>query len=318
MLSLVSYGEVLVDFLPSSVNKPSYIPLAGGAPANVAVAYAKLGGTGYFAGGISEDDFGNMLFQTLEDEGVDTVFVKRVKDANTAIVLVSIDKSGERSFNFYRHNTADTKYGKAQVDKITWLNVGVFHYCSNTLTNQFMYDETIYALNQAKANNVAISFDVNLRQQLWSDITLLPERIEACLKKSDIIKLSRDEAKYLAEIKLINVEEYINYVLSLGTKLVIVTDGSYAVQVASKSFSVMIDVPAISPIDTTGAGDSFISGFLFFLTNTIADSKYLKTLFDVINQQKEVSSAVLFGAKCGAFTCQKKGAFTALPKLIDL
>ena len=318
MLSLLSYGEVLVDFLPFTDNNPSYIPLAGGAPANVAVAYAKLGGTGYFAGGISEDNFGAMLLKTLKDEGVNTTFVKRVKDANTALVLVSLDDEGERTFNFYRHNTADTQYGKIQVDEINRLNVGIFHYCSNTLTNELMYDDTLYALENAKANNVVISFDVNLRQQLWHGLTLLPTRVETCIKKSDIIKLSRDEAEYLANIKQVDVESYINFILTLGTKLIVITDGPNAVQVTCKSFTVLIDVPKISPIDTTGAGDSFISGFLFSLAQSVEENEEVNTLFDVIEQYDSIYAAVLFGSKCGAFTCQKKGAFTALPKLIDL
>ena len=41
-------------------------------------------------------------------------------------------------------------------------------------------------------------------------------------------------------------------------------------------------------------------------------------LYEIIEQREDVSSAVLFGANCGAFTCQKKGAFTALPRLTDI
>ena len=318
MLSLLSYGEVLVDFLPSSINNSSYIPLAGGAPANVAVAYAKLGGTSYFAGGISEDSFGNMLVQQLEHEGVNTAFVKRIQNSNTALVLVSLDNSGERTFNFYRHNTADMKYKKAHINHINWQNLGIFHYCSNTLTNESMYNNTFYAIEQAKANNIVISFDVNLRQQLWHELTLLPERVEACIKKSDIIKLSRDEAEYLAEIKQVTIESYIGYLLSLSAQLVVITDGENAVQVTCAHFSVTIDVPKVSPIDTTGAGDSFISGFLFSLTQSVKSNEDIKTVHEAIEQREHVTAAVLFGSKCGAFTCQKKGAFKALPHLTDI
>lgn len=318
MLSLLSYGEVLVDFLPSSFNNPCYIPLAGGAPANVAVAYAKLGGTSYFAGGISEDSFGNMLVQQLEHEGVSTAFVKRIPNSNTALVLVSLDNSGERTFNFYRHNTADMQYEKAHVNHINWENVGIFHYCSNTLTNESMYNNTLYAIEQAKANGIVISFDVNLRQQLWHELTLLPERVEVCIKKSDIIKLSRDEAEYLAEIKQVTIESYIGYLLSLSAQLVVITDGENAVQVTCTHFSITIDVPKISPIDTTGAGDSFISGFLFSLAQSVKSNKDIKTVHEAIEQREHVAAAVLFGSKCGAFTCQKKGAFTALPHITDI
>lgn len=318
MLSLLSYGEVLVDFLPTSVNDPSYIPLAGGAPANVAVAYAKLGGISYFSGGISEDNFGNMLIQELENQGVNTNFVKIIEGANTALVLVSLDESGERTFNFYRHNSADMQYGISQVDKINWQNIGFFHFCSNTLTSQPMYSDTLYAITSAKKNNVSISFDVNLRQQLWQDLSVLMYRIEACIAESDIIKLSKDEARYLANIKQVDVESYINFILTLGPKLIVITDGPNAVQVTCDSFTVLVDVPRISPVDTTGAGDSFISGFLFSLAQSVEENENINTLFDVIKQRDYISAAVLFGSKCGAFTCQKKGAFTALPSLTDL
>jgi fructokinase len=318
MLSLLSYGEVLVDLLPTSVNVPSYTPLAGGAPANVAVAYAKLGGTSYFAGGISKDNFGNMLMQQLENEGVNTSYVSKIQDANTALVLVSLDKSGERTFNFYRHNTADTQYGRTAVDQIKWQAIGIFHYCSNTLTSESMFDDTLYAIEKAKANNVVISFDVNLRQQLWHDLTLLPTFVEACIKNSHIVKLSKDEAEYLAKCRKVDLEDYINYLLSLSVKLIVITDGANAVHVACVSFSATLDVPKISPVDTTAAGDSFIAGFLFSLVQSINGNENTKALFNVIGQRNHVTAAVLFAAKCGAFTCNKKGAFTSLPKLIDL
>ncbi|MBA6349708.1 MULTISPECIES: carbohydrate kinase [unclassified Colwellia] len=318
MFSLISYGEVLVDFLPTSVNDPSYIPLAGGAPANVAVAYAKLGGAGYFAGGVSEDNFGNMLMQALENEGVNTDFVKRIAGANTALVLVSLDSCGERTFNFYRHNTADMQYGISQVDKINWQNMGFFHFCSNTLTSQPMYSDTLYAIKNAKRNNVLISFDVNLRQQLWQDLSLLMSRVEACIEESDIVKLSKDEAEYLAKIKQVDVDVYVQYLLLLGAKLIVITDGANPVQVTCASFSIILKVPKVSPVDTTGAGDSFISGFLFSLAKSVEDDESIDTLYEIIELREHVSAAVLFGANCGAFTCQKKGAFTALPHLTDI
>jgi len=318
MISLLSYGEILVDFLPNSADASSYMPLAGGAPANVAVAFSKLGGESYFAGGLSTDNFGAMLMNKLSDEGVDTTYAKTIPDVNTALVLVSLDSSGERSFNFYRNNTADTKYSRAHIDEIQWQDIGVFHYCSNTLTNELMFSNTLYALDNAKANNVLISFDVNLRQQLWYDVTLLPYRVEKCVKKSDIIKLSKDEAEYLAKIKLLDVDGYINYLLSLGSKLIVMTDGPNAVQVTHENFKVLVEVAKISPVDTTGAGDSFISGLLFSLAQTVQKNLNIASLFECIEQREQVSVAVIFAAKCGAFTCLKKGAFTALPLLSDL
>ncbi len=313
MFSLLSYGEVLVDFLPSEQGE-SYYPMAGGAPANVAVAFAKLGGESYFAGGISHDNFGAMLLQALEKNNVKSQYVYRVEQANTAMVLVSLDANGERSFNFYRHNTADTCYGKTQIDAINWQDISIFHCCSNTLTNTSMNSSSLYALKKAKLNNTLVSFDVNLRQQLWQELHLLPERVNACLKLSDLVKLSKDEALYLAAQTEQSYQEYLNSLLALDIKLIVITDGPNAVQVLSLAFSSFIKVPAIRAVDTTAAGDSFIASFIFSLT----EQSQANALTHSLTELDKVTNAVLFAAKCGAYTCQQKGAFAALPSFNDI
>jgi len=313
MFSLLSYGEVLVDFLPDD-SGASYYPMAGGAPANVAVAFAKLGGKSYFAGGISGDNFGNMLFDELVKNKVDTDYVYRDETANTAVVLVSLDATGERSFNFYRHNTADTCYGKRQIEAINWQDISIFHFCSNTLTNTSMNSSNLYALKKAKLNNTLVSFDVNLRQQLWRDLTLLPERVNTCLAYSDLVKLSKDEADYLAIQAGQSYQAYIDSLLGLGIKLIVITDGPNPVQVVSSSFSSFIEVPVIKAVDTTAAGDSFIASFILSLTQQSQPNGLINTLTDI----DKVTQAVLFAAKCGAHTCQQKGAFAALPSIENI
>lgn len=313
MFSLLSYGEALIDFLPDN-NNLSYYPLAGGAPANVAVAFAKLGGVSYFAGGISVDNFGEMIFQDLNNNKVNTNYIHRNKEASTALVLVSLDKSGERAFNFYRHETADTQYSTTDIDGIEWQSIDMFHFCSNTLTSSSMHNTTLYALKKAKLNSTLLSFDVNLRQQLWSDLTLLPERIDTCIKLSDIIKLSKDEAEYLALQAEEDYPHYLQTILAMDVKLILITDGANPIHIISPSFSTFIPVPTITATDTTAAGDSFIAGFLFSLTTQTKSETLDASLTDI----DIVSSAALFAAKCGAFTCQKKGAFAALPSVINM
>ena len=257
-----------------------------------------------------------MLIQQLQHEGVNTTYVNTVKNANTAIVLVSLDHTGERSFTFYRHDTADMYYEKSQIDLIKWQDINVFHYCSNTLTNEQNHNNTLYALGRAKANNVLISFDVNLRQQLWADLSLLPTRVERCITESHIVKLSKDEAYDLALIKGVDIPSYVNFIMSLGVKLVVITDGANEVQAISSDYSLNIEVPKINALDTTAAGDSFIASFLFSLTQHVNTNQ--KDLFDVLQDQAIVKSAVLFASKCGSLTCQKMGAFSALPSINEL
>jgi len=331
MFSLLSYGEVLIDFLPG--DNGHYYPMAGGAPANVAVAFAKLGQNSFFAGAISEDNFGSFLTKALKSEGVNTCYCSNIKQANTALVLVSLDKFGERSFNFYRDNSADTKYDQADIDNIDWQELSIFHFCSNTLTSTSMGKNTQYAIEKAKENNLLISFDVNLRQQLWSDLTELPERVTQCLEISDLVKFSKEEAVYLAEQAHVSYQDYLVKLKALGVSLIVITDGANEVQIIAQNFSATINVPVITPVDTTAAGDSFIAGFLFALTEQalpiespssqviikqVLEKKSLRKLTalkSALEDSDKVDAAIKFAAKCGAYTCLRKGAFSALPRL---
>ena len=313
MAALLSFGEVLIDFIPADSKSSQYLPMAGGAPANVAVAYAKLGGKSYFSGGISKDNFGNFLTTSLATEGVDLSYVEYTETHNTALVLVSLDSEGERSFNFYRHNTADLAMSKSAIDKIDFTQIQTFHFCSNTLTHADLNTTTLHALALARAQGVTISFDVNLRQQLWPELNDLLSRVEVCLAQSDIVKLSKEEADYLANMKGMTYNEYLQHILSLEVRLIVVTDGPNAIQVLTKNDNTLIDVPRITPVDTTAAGDSFIAGFLFAL-NTSSD----KPINDKLASLETIKNSVLFASRCGAYTCQQKGAFAALPSASDL
>lgn len=310
MLALLSYGEVLIDFLPLNTQPISYAPLAGGAPANVAVAYSKLGGDSYFAGGLSSDHFGQVLLNELQSNGVNTSNSAIIDNTNTAIVLVNLDSDGERSFNFYRNNTADTLYNQSHIASIDWSNIGIFHLCSNTMTTDDMHKSTMLTLSNAKENNVLVSFDVNLRHQLWPDLSLLPKRIEAGIKYSDIVKMSRDEALYLAKQNNLELDEYLQVILSFDVKVIVITDGAEAVQVLTQNFTTTVAVPNITAVDTTGAGDSFIAGFLFYLAEHL---KQGESIIQAIADKSYIINAIHFASKCGAYTCQTKGAFAAMP-----
>ena len=307
MKTLMGFGEVLVDLLPTDEAGLTHQPIAGGAPANVAVGYAKLGGHSYFAGGISADEYGVMLKRDLVDQGVDVSYLALVANAATATVLVTLDASGERSFSFNRQDTADMLYRSANFDEIDWTTVDMFHLCSNTFTEEAIFNASLYGVKQACSQQKLVSFDVNMRLSLWGDISLLAGRVEQCFAFSHVLKMSKDEAVFLAEARGISFEDYLQYCLKQGVKLVLVTNGPQPVRCCSDEFSFMVDVPQIKPVDTTAAGDSFVAGFLYQLG--IAEGDLLKSL----SHKGQVLQAIEFAIKCGAITCTSKGAFPALP-----
>ena len=74
-------GDAVVDLIPDS--ETSYLKCPGGAPANVAVAIARLGGDSSFFGRVGQDPLGRFMKQVLKDEGVDTIVKAIQKGAKT-------------------------------------------------------------------------------------------------------------------------------------------------------------------------------------------------------------------------------------------
>src|SRR5260370_12126184 len=111
---IISIGEMLIDFIPDLpslggvAGSLCYHPHPGGAPANVAVAIARLGGAARFIGKLSEDGFGQMLAQVLVNNHVDTLYLKTTRQAPTSLAMVTLLAGGERQLTFYRTGTAAT------------------------------------------------------------------------------------------------------------------------------------------------------------------------------------------------------------------
>ena len=112
MTDILTLGELLVDMTQTGTDEDGnaqFTAYPGGAPANVAVAAARLGAKTGFIGKVGNDAFGRSLSDTLKKENVDTSGLFTCNDVPTTMALVSIDYKGEREFSFYRSPGADTQ-----------------------------------------------------------------------------------------------------------------------------------------------------------------------------------------------------------------
>ena len=314
MKSVICFGEVLIDFLNTANNTKhtdqynQYRQYPGGAPANTAVAIAKLGGLSSFAGQVGLDPFGKFLKKSLNQYHVDTKYLLSHPSAKTALAFVTLDEVGERSFTFYREQTADVLCSPSHVKSEWFKSAGCFHFCSNTLTTDFITKTTQKALLMASENNVLISFDVNLRPDLWSKSTILTDRVNNFVDQADVVKFSKEEIKYLSENK---TKTYINQRLENGVSLIIVTDGPNDIHFYNQRETGVIIPPKVIAIDTTAGGDAFCGAFLFGLSQFEAPK-------DAMKQPEKFIKLIEFASFCGAHTVTKQGAFPALPLWDDV
>ena len=314
MREIVCFGELLIDFLCTSrsndgqlqTNKFTQFP--GGAPANVAVAVAKLGGKASFLGQIGNDHFGHFLLDALETYGVNTHMTSTHPSANTALAFIFLDDKGERRFSFRRERTADLLMEKSQISEHWFSEQPILHFCSNTLTEQKIADLTVHILKIAYKKKSLISFDVNLRHQLWKDGAVDIDLVNSLVHKSHLVKCSRDELLFLAR----NDENaYLLQCMSAGVKALLITDGPKAISIHCHEGTAVIKPPVVKAIDTTGAGDAFMGAILFSLSQKSDPIDHCKNLH-------KLCSPVDFAARCGAIAVTRPGATPAFPTQQDL
>lgn len=135
---VVCFGEMLIDFVPtvngtSLAEAPAFKKAPGGAPANVAVGIARLGGSSAFIGKVGADEFGYMLADILKQNNVNNSGMRFDPTARTALAFVTLRDDGEREFLFFRHPSADMLLHESELDVNLIKQAKIFHYGSISL-----------------------------------------------------------------------------------------------------------------------------------------------------------------------------------------
>ena len=283
MAKLITIGEALIDFMPEGKGKLTEIELfrrcAGGAPANVAASAVKLGVDSMIITKLGQDAFGDYLIAEMARAGISTEAVMRTNEANTALAFVSRTEDGERDFSFYRSPSADMLLSEAEI-KPEWFEKGdILHFCSVNLVDAPCKKAHDRAIHIAREKGCLISFDVNLRFPLWDSVDELKRVVHEYIKKADIVKVSEEELEFLGEFI---------------SPCRIITEGKKGARLQRKDMNLYSKGYSVSPVDTTGAGDSFIGAFLASIVklggNLVNDEK---TLRDVLNYCNAVAALVV-------------------------
>ncbi|XP_072999395.1 fructokinase-2-like [Typha latifolia] len=304
---VVSFGEMLIDFVPdvagvSLAESTGFLKAPGGAPANVAVAIAKLGGKAAFVGKVGDDEFGHMLADILRKNGVDDEGMLFDPHARTALAFVTLKSNGEREFMFYRNPSADMLLTEAELNLALIRRAAIFHYGSISLISEPCRTAHLAAMRAAKEVGILCSYDPNVRLPLWPSEEAARTGILSIWKEADFIKVSDDEVAFLTQGDPQSEEN----VLSLwyeGLKLLIVTDGEKGCRYFTKDFKGKVSGFAVKTIDTTGAGDAFVGSLLVSIAK---DNSIFQT-------EEKLREALTFANACGAICTTQKGAIPALP-----
>lgn len=307
MGKIVALGEVVSDIYRGEGSSDVELPFTarpGGAPANVAVAAARLGSEAAFVGSVGEDLFGDLILRTLEAEGVDTSAVRRCEPpTRTSIAFVEIS-GGERSFTFYRSDpAADELLSAEDVSEEAFSWASFVNFGSIPLIKDPARSAIHRAVELAEELDIPVAFDVNFREHLWESAEAAREVVNPLLDRSQIVKLSDDEISPLLGTQ--RAEEAAKILLDRGVALVFVSLGPEGAFYATKDFEGEVPSFEAEVLDPTGAGDAFLAAALVCLSEGEWD-------------EETVRKAARRGTAAGTIACTDYGAMRALPTKDEL
>ena len=315
MADVICVGELLVEFVSQANNvsledAPGFIKAPGGAPANVAVALQRLGLSSGFIGKVGNDPFGQFLRRSLEQEGVDTRFLRVDAQARTTAVYVAVWDDGHKDLCFYRNPGADAMLLSTEIDDTIFDRVRGFHYGSITLIEEPAAAAQRKLIELARQRGLMISYDPNYRPTLWPSVERAREVIQDAFRYAHLAKVSWEEWEVATGSS--DLELGIRAVLEKGVELLVVSRGAEGALVTNGDYRIELPAFPIHVVETTGAGDAFMAAMI---TNLLPEREKAGSLRRAPFEQ--VKKALRFATAAGALTCTRLGAIPALPTLAE-
>jgi fructokinase len=291
-IDLLAVGEILVDFISTEPSKTllgvsEYKRCFGGAPANVAVNIAQLGGRSAVIGKVGDDAFGSFLVETLNTHGVITDGV--LMDPNRRTSLIFIARTEPPAFE--AHRDADFYLMPEEIKEDLIARSRIVHTSAFALSLEPSRSAVIKAIRLAKEMGKLVSFEPNYRPSIWPSFDEAMEVLRRTFKSVDMVKPSLDDAKALFGEG--SPEEYVEAFRELGPSLVVLTMGGEGCLVYEGREMTRVATCKVEAVDTTGAGDAFWAGFTMSLI-----------------KGEEVIEAVRFGNALAAFKSTHIGAIS--------
>ena len=307
MTRFVVCGETLIDLVPADsdetdAQRSTWLALSAGGPMNSAVALGRLGADTHFLGRLSKDAFGRQLRRHILSANVHLDLATESSQA-TSIAVVSLDEAGVASYTFHFHDTANFGWQVDDLPTLTdsdWLHIASLS-CVVSPGAEVLLD-------WMQGVTCGVSYDINVRPTVIPDHEVYWTKVQPWLRvvgrNAGIVKASDADIEFLAQAPgsgatarpdgtFDAVAVASGWVETYGLSLAVITlgaGGGAAVEPGGQ----VTRVPGFPTevVDTVGAGDTFMAGFL--------DGR--------IKLGLDLAASLRRGAAAASIVCSRQGA----------
>jgi len=276
-----------MDRLPKlgeTITEAEFVQTYGGKGANQAVAAARAGGDVAFVGCVGDDQYGTLMIDNLQNDGIDTTFLLKEEDVASGIAFIMVDAVGNNYISVAPG--ANYRITPSHIERASELlreaDIAVLQ-CEipldtlhGTIEQATQYDTKIL-LNLAPAKPIDDKAIAHL------DILVVNESEAAFLQGSPV---ETDQ----------QVEQAARALLDRGPEIVIVTLGARGSYVATESDRWTVPAFPVDPVDTTGAGDVYCGSLAVSLA-----------------EGRSIEKSVRFASAAAAICVTRLGAQPSIP-----
>lgn len=302
MSGVVALGETMGLFRAGSVGSLAHVTDfqlgIGGAESNVAIGVSRLGGSAAWIGRVGADGLGERVLRELRAEGV-TVYGAVDEAARTGLMVKERRTADTVRVSYYRAGSAGSHLSPADLDHPAIQAADILHITGITPALSESAAATVdAAIEVAVAAGVPVSFDVNHRATLWTD-GRAAEVYRGLAERASIVFAGEDEARLLASGA--TPLELAHGIADLGPTQVIVKLGADGCTALIDGVEHSVPAIPVTAIDTVGAGDAFVAG-------------YLAELIAGVPAEGRLATAV----RTGAFACLGPGDWESYARRSEL
>lgn len=298
---VVTFGESMglaANETPGSIVTARVHTLSfGGADSNVAIALSRLGIPAIWISRLGTDPFGDLIERELRAEGIE-VRAARDPEHPTGFMLKQRRTPHTATVSYWRRNSAASFLSPADIPDDVLRGAALLHVTGITPgLSESAQDATFDAIARAREAGVTVSFDVNHRDGVWSRETASPV-YRRIAEASDIVFAGTEEAALLVTATDSRIERS---VAALGPAQVVIKRGADGATASIDGAFLQQDAVPVEVVDTVGAGDAFVAG-------------YLAAFLEGADPRERLVQAVT----TGALACTSRGDWEGSPSRADL
>lgn len=277
MTGLVTAGETMGLLVQSASGVPrNGEPMTfgiGGSESNVAIGVRRLGVPATWIGRVGDDPAGAMIVRELRAEQVDAVVT--VDPASTGLMIRWRPAPQRGRVEYYRRGSAGSHLCAGDIPDELVAGATVFHASGITLAlGEGPAAAVAQALAVARAAGVTVSFDFNFRRALWTEAEAEPA-LTAAVRQADVVFAGADEAAIVT-----GTTDPLDAALALealGPRQILIKLGAAGCLARIDGVTHELPAPLVTVLDTVGAGDAFVAGYLAELIDGAAVERRLAT-----------------------------------------